>query len=1027
MTFIGREAELDALRKAWQCRDEFPLQFVVLVGESRIGKTRVVQEFYRWLNTHEDPHNYWPDTLATGQDSLHVNPSFDGHEGSAAVLPWLWWGLRWTRPDARNPSESLRCAVLSDADHLRPHLQASQTHAAQRSAAARAAAGVAKTAANLLTAGVAGPLIEFGERVQEWRELRAARDRGAAEIGERIDRRRVDELGSLTALLLSMVSTDQVVEAGVPLILVLDDVHWADPAGLSFLLNLCREMLRRSAPHKPFPRVLVVATVWEREWNIMRDCPLSDHAESAPVSLSEVIRVLQAVAQREALVMPRLEPLQLGRLSVDLHPMVREALPGLTPSQVELVAQRAGGSPGLLVEFLLKLSSRSRHLFKGGDPKQELTRRGESSVMDMQVSYHDLVEERLQDLGPCEAAVMRLASYVGLAYSRPFVTELAQLSAVRATPLSERAAVEAALRRADHPLAIVQAAAQQVDEFRLPVYRDILLRQLNESQDLWEGLVADAMRLVHDWLESDRVVDLAANERETFLEFAVTALQAASQGEGFMQYGQALQMALAEMACDVQAEGFVSKAGRVARAWRDSYRKMSDQSLRHLGHRRLTGLLSCLLLVDDTVSARQVTDDAIQVLRQAGGAPSPVLLTCTRYAGDIALASDQIKEALGLYRESRLLAGQILAEFGPSPERLRGVVASESRVADALLRLYQVDEALRLYRKSLALALHNRAEYGPSTGLLRDVVATQSWVANVLQRQDQLDHALILYQVSLDLALRNLAEYGPSTERLHDVSALKTKVAEVLLHQDQVDEALSLFRESLALTERILAEFGPSPARLSDVSASKIHVAEVLLHLDQVDEALSLYQDSLALAERSLAEFGPSPARLSDVSVAKRRFGVALLQQDQVDKALSLHQDSLALAERILAEFGPSPRRLRDVAVSKIAVADVLLHQDQVDDAWSLVQDSLDIVVRILAEFGPRSLQLRDVGAEEFSVTERLLLEAHMEEAHLVHQVSLMMAKHIIVEFGLPGVPLSIAAAVKDKVASLLLRQDRVD
>jgi hypothetical protein len=300
MQFIGRVAELDALRQAWLRRDESPLQFVVLVGESRIGKTRVVQEFYRWLNSHEDPQNYWPDTLETGQDSLHVNPHFDGHEGAAGMLPWLWWGLRWTRPDARNPGESLRCAVISDADHLRPHIQAAQAHAARRTAEVRAVAAIAKTAVGMVPG--LGPLIGIGELVQEWREIRAARNRGPAEISERIEGHRVDELGLLTTLLLNMLGTDEVVETGVPLVLVLDDAHWADPASLSFLLNLSREMLRRSSPQKRFPRMLVVATVWEREWNVAQDAPLSDQAESAPASLSEVMRALQAVAQREALV-----------------------------------------------------------------------------------------------------------------------------------------------------------------------------------------------------------------------------------------------------------------------------------------------------------------------------------------------------------------------------------------------------------------------------------------------------------------------------------------------------------------------------------------------------------------------------------------------------------------------------------------------------------------------------------------------------------------------------------------------------
>ena len=800
MTFIGREAELDALRQAWLRRDEFPLQFVVLVGESRIGKTRVVQEFYRWLNSNQDHHNYWPDTLETAQDSLHVNPSFDGHEGSAAVLPWLWWGLRWTRPDARNPEESLRCAVISDADHLRPHLQAAQTHAAQRSAGGKAVAGVAKSAANLLTGGLLGPLIEFGERVQEWRELRTARNRGAAEIGERIDGQRVDELGSLTSLLLSMVGTDEVIEAGVPLILVLDDVHWADPAGLSFLLNLSREMLRRSTPQKPFPRAVVVATVWEREWNIAQDAPLSYQAESAPKSLSEAIRALEALARREALSMPRLEVLRLGRLSADLHPLVRESLPGLTQSQVELVAQRAGGSPGLLVEFLLKLSGRSRHLFKDGDPKQELTRRGETSVRDMQVSYHDLVEERLQALEPTEASVMRLASYVGLAYSRPFVAELAQLSAARDALLADQAAVEAALRRADHPLSIVQAASQRVDEFRLPVYRDILRRQLSESEQLWEGLVSDAMHVVRNWLEQDRVRDLAANERDAFLEFAVTELQAVAQGEGFVELGPALLMALAEVACNVELEALVSKAGRMIVAWRDSYRPMSEESLLRMGRRRLTGLFRCMQLVDDTATARRLAGDAIEVLRHAGDSAGPVLWTCLRYAGEIAQASDQLIRALESYREMLTLVERILAEFGPSSERLRDVSISKLRVADVLLRQDQVDEALGRYRESLTLVERILAEFGPSAQRLRDVSLSKLRVANVLLRQDQVDEALYHCRGAETDAEAAIARYGASGEHTGYLQAAKRLVSLALLRLDRKSEGLVLLEQYAVAT-----------------------------------------------------------------------------------------------------------------------------------------------------------------------------------------------------------------------------------
>jgi predicted ATPase len=52
---VGRENELSVLRQAWHAAISGRPQVVALVAEARLGKTRIVQEFYRWLNQTEDP------------------------------------------------------------------------------------------------------------------------------------------------------------------------------------------------------------------------------------------------------------------------------------------------------------------------------------------------------------------------------------------------------------------------------------------------------------------------------------------------------------------------------------------------------------------------------------------------------------------------------------------------------------------------------------------------------------------------------------------------------------------------------------------------------------------------------------------------------------------------------------------------------------------------------------------------------------------------------------------------------------
>lgn len=102
----------------------------MLLGESGLGKTRLVQEFYRWLSRREDPlhggtsvEGYWPDAFSTDGVSLDVNPKFPVDDNDRRPpIPWLWWGLRCDDdPEKRNKSDS-RCAISMYRETLLAHV-----------------------------------------------------------------------------------------------------------------------------------------------------------------------------------------------------------------------------------------------------------------------------------------------------------------------------------------------------------------------------------------------------------------------------------------------------------------------------------------------------------------------------------------------------------------------------------------------------------------------------------------------------------------------------------------------------------------------------------------------------------------------------------------------------------------------------------------------------------------------------------------------------------------------------------------
>ena len=252
---------------AWQrCLEGTP-QAVVILGEPQLGKTRIVQEFFARLSATEDPEGYWPAELKREGDQLHLAPSFASGTEVTSACPWLWWAVQWRIPKVRNPGVVDQCAVLASASYLRPHVEAAQRWRACKAAEKSAAIGAGKTLLNLATLGSAGTAIEIFERFQDWWAVRQAASDAESSIADRSRQAAGSQLDDLRELLGIFCLSPAVHESGVPLILVLDDVQWADADSLGFIEQLLAAVQRAAAAGKRRPRVLIVATSWEREWN----------------------------------------------------------------------------------------------------------------------------------------------------------------------------------------------------------------------------------------------------------------------------------------------------------------------------------------------------------------------------------------------------------------------------------------------------------------------------------------------------------------------------------------------------------------------------------------------------------------------------------------------------------------------------------------------------------------------------------------------------------------------------------------
>jgi len=105
--FVGRSSEMACLRQAFEAvKSGQGPRLVVLQGESGVGKTRIIQEFFHALSTQYDaaePGGFWPDRLGRHDESLRVDPEFPRCDNDA-VMPFLWTAIGFSDPGQRNSS-----------------------------------------------------------------------------------------------------------------------------------------------------------------------------------------------------------------------------------------------------------------------------------------------------------------------------------------------------------------------------------------------------------------------------------------------------------------------------------------------------------------------------------------------------------------------------------------------------------------------------------------------------------------------------------------------------------------------------------------------------------------------------------------------------------------------------------------------------------------------------------------------------------------------------------------------------------
>ena len=436
--FCGRENELSALKDAWKQvsdPDNPSPQTRVIVAERGLGKTRLVQEFYRWLSTHHDGtgnQGYWPDQLQTA-DKLRINPDFTNYQANGdPTLPFLWWGLGFPEP---GNGEGLVLAYSLQV--IEPHLLqmklAREARGIIKEVASKAGEAAVNVAASVTGLDAAKELVftafEIGKIIKETNDHHKE-DAAAFNFDEAFQKQQnslKDRVLHDLRILLDPKIKDM---KTVPMVLVIENAQWAlhDQTSMAVISAITDDAHERSWP------LMIIATHHEDEWR--KQWSSDRTGDNKKISFANMLHSANGPLKHwfhghDETTCKAHDPLDDSPVFIHLNEasgleeMILTALPGLTDAQVDLIANRAGGNP-LMASELIRLVTNDDLLFEDMDFTNPLNEDGVDLINKQTGKIHELVKKRFSQLPSEVRKVLGLSASQGMRFSRSLSLHLSK-------------------------------------------------------------------------------------------------------------------------------------------------------------------------------------------------------------------------------------------------------------------------------------------------------------------------------------------------------------------------------------------------------------------------------------------------------------------------------------------------------------------------------------------------------------------------------------------------------------------------
>jgi tetratricopeptide (TPR) repeat protein len=1016
--FVGRRKELDWLKDRWYQVLKGQPQLVVLLAESGLGKTRIAQEFYRWLSREHDPaepgrpQGYWPDGFSNETESLDVNPSFDSASERNGDIPWLWWGLRWLDPVKRNQIDE-RCALSTFRNALAIHTRAIDAKKRSREIAQKAVLQVAETVAASAIPWVfmIKDLFELGKELRESRRLNESTSLAPGTHKLALELNLKD---------LALRDFRAILDPGdknaptVPVILLLDDAQWADSTSLAFVRDLFAEALRKNW------KLLVILTHWEQEWNTSLEVVGSNddsimHARQLPIALG-LTQQWQTDCLRLVHPLPEAEEI------------IGQAFPGLTIAQRRMVAEKSGGNIEMLREALLWFERQPR-FFENSDRRMALSKSGEQQLADREFKLTQFIRERFEKL---QIEVRRVLGWSSLQGNR-FLAEITTAAADKlARPELEKLTgsfnasdAAEALVKAEDPHAWIgfegDAGRRNLAIFRQQIFWQIASEEFNFATDE-KCLIESAIReVLSTWMKNGKLDDLPSAERLDALLIAKRIFMPVDDEMTSRVFEWfRLMVRLVEeyqyLYLDQQAQMMASELF--------DYRPSGGWSFDTLSFWEQYNILLLLHERHDRSRRQVFAKELLQRIREYSHSilsygTNRKVMAAVFLTGDIELVEGDFKTARAHFEEGLVIARQEVAENGANLEALQDLSVLLNRVADSYLTDGHLKTAREHSEESLATCRKIIAEFGSGAESLRFLSFALYRIGDIDLAEGDLNSARTHSEESLAICRQTLADYGSGSDGLRALSARLRQIGDIEFTEGNLGTARSHFEESLKLSRQILVEYGTGPTAMRELSISLDRVGDINRATWNFKAARLQYEESLAICRQILAEYGASFRSLRDLSLSLERLADVEQTEGDIKIARKHSLECLAIRRQILANYGLSCDALSNFSSTLRQVGDIERAEGDLKTAGKYYEECLAINRQILSNYSLSHKSLLNVSLSLERIGDIYQAEGNIKNARKHFEECLVIRRYIVAEYGSIRGDLDNLSIVLNRIGSI--------